>query len=199
MTTESHQVSGLPDGPAGGVRRRARGTLSGCGLAHFLHDGFSDVVYVLLPIWSEAFGLSHAGHFALDSCRLEKGYRHWGHDIGPDDTPLEAGLSFAVAWNKPSGFLGRDALLAQRDSGLSRRLLSFAVEDAHPLVLHDEPIYRDGALVGRTTSGGRGFRVGKSLCMGYVACEPMTPKSALLKRPIPRSQSLTAPFNWLKY
>jgi 4-methylaminobutanoate oxidase (formaldehyde-forming) len=142
---------------------------------------FAAGVYEALLGAGGPFGLAHAGHFALDSCRLEKGYRHWGHDIGPGDTPLEAGLSFAVAWDKRSGFLGRDALLAQRDSGLSRRLVSFAVGDAHPLVLHDEPIYRDGALVGRTTSGGRGFRVGKSLCMGYVACEPRTPKSALLE------------------
>ena len=125
-------------------------------------------------------GLAHAGHFALESCRLEKGYRHWGHDIGPEDTPLEAGLAFALAWDKPSGFLGREALLAQRQEGVGRRLLAFAVEGAHPLLLHDEPIYRDGQPVGQTTSGGRGFRVGKSLGLAYVVCERGSTKTALL-------------------
>ena len=128
-----------------------------------------------------AAGIAHAGLFALDACRIEKGFRHWGHDVGPEDTPLEAGLSFAVAWDKPSGFAGRDALLEQRESGPARRLTMFAVEGAHPLLLHDEPIYRDGKLAGRTTSGGRGFRTGLSLCLGYIECPPGTPKSALME------------------
>ena len=125
-------------------------------------------------------GIAHAGHFALDSCRIEKGFRHWGHDIGPEETPLEAGLSFAVAWDKPSGFIGRDALMRRRETGPARRLMMFAVEQAHPLLLHDEPIRRDGKLVGRTTSGGRGFRTGLTLCMGYIGCAPGTPKAALM-------------------
>jgi len=126
-------------------------------------------------------GAGHAGHLALDACRLEKGFRHWGHDIGPEDTPLEAGLSFAVAWEKPSDFIGREALLAQRERGVSRRLLMFALDGADPLLLHDEPVYRDGALAGHTTSGGRGFRVEKTLCMAYVACAPGMSKRDLLK------------------
>ncbi|MFP6742303.1 MAG: FAD-dependent oxidoreductase [Alphaproteobacteria bacterium] len=112
-------------------------------------------------------GIKHAGHYCLDACRMEKGYRHWGHDMGSEDTPLEAGLGFAVAWDKPGGFLGREALSA-RD--VARRLVLFSVDGgAHPLLLHDEPIYRDGALVGRTTSGAYGFRTGLSLCLGMVA------------------------------
>ena len=117
-------------------------------------------------------GLAHAGHYCLDACRIEKGFRHWGHDIGPDDTPLEAGLGFAVAWDKSGGFLGREALSARRDAGLARRLLLFAVAGAHPLLLHDEPIYRDGRLVGRTTSGARGLRTDLALCLGYVETRP---------------------------
>ncbi len=127
-----------------------------------------------------AHGLVHAGHFALDACRIEKGFRHWGHDIGPEETPLEAGLSFAVAWDKPTGFIGRDALLRQRQAGVARRMMMFAVEGGRPLLLHDEPIYRDGRLVGRTTSGARGFRTGLDLCMGYVGCAAGTPRAALL-------------------
>jgi len=129
------------------------------------------------------FGLPPAGHFCLDACRLEKGFRHWGHDIGPDDTPLEAGLGFAVAWDKPGGFLGRDALLRQKEGGVERRLLQFQVERGTPLLLHDEPIYRDGELVGRTTSGGRGFRTGLTLALGTVAAEPGTSRAELLEGP----------------
>ncbi|TPN23620.1 FAD-dependent oxidoreductase [Mesorhizobium sp. B2-3-3] len=126
-----------------------------------------------------AHGLVFCGHYALDGCRLEKGYRHWGHDIGPKDTPLEAGLSFAVSWKK-NDFIGRDALLAQKAGGVSRRLLHFAVDGANPLLLHDEPIYRNGKLAGLTTSGGLGSRTGLSLCLGYVACQPGETKAQVL-------------------
>ena len=137
-------------------------------------------VYASIAGAGRAHGLVHCGHFALDGCRLEKGYRHWGHDIGAHDTPPEAGLGFAVAWDKPGGFVGRDALLASRRKGIERRLLQFAVVDAHPLLLHDEPVYHGGRLVGHTTSGGRGFRTGLALCFAYVRCEPGTPRSAML-------------------
>ena len=137
-------------------------------------------VYETLVEAGDAHGLSQAGLFVLESCRIEKGFRHWGHDIGPDSTPLEAGLSFAVAWDKPGGFIGRDALLRRREAGVERRLMTFAVEDAQALLLHEEPIYRDGDLVGRTTSGCRGFRTGLSLSMGYVGCARGEPLRALL-------------------
>jgi 4-methylaminobutanoate oxidase (formaldehyde-forming) len=99
---------------------------------------------------------------------MEKGYRSWGHDIGGDDTPLEAGLGFAVAFKK-DGFVGREALLRQRDRPLARRLVAFTLDDPEPLLLGDEPIYRDGALVGRITSGAYGHTLGRSVGMGYVA------------------------------
>ena len=137
-------------------------------------------VYESIAGAGQALGLVHCGHFALDGCRLEKGYRHWGHDIGAHDTPLEAGLGFAVAWDKPGGFIGRDALLARREAGIERRLLQFSVAGAHPLLLHDEPVYRGGTLVGHTTSGGLGFRTGLALCFAYVQCEPGATRSDLL-------------------
>jgi 4-methylaminobutanoate oxidase (formaldehyde-forming) len=126
-----------------------------------------------------AYDLAFCGHYALDGCRLEKGYRHWAHDIGPRDTPIEAGLSFAVSWKK-GDFLGCEALSRQKAEGVRRRLMHFAVEGANPLLLHDEPIYRDGRLAGLTTSGGLGFRTGLSLCLGYVACAPGEKKEELL-------------------
>jgi 4-methylaminobutanoate oxidase (formaldehyde-forming) len=112
------------------------------------------------------YGLAHVGHLALDSCRLEKGYKHWGHDIGIEDTPLQTGLGFTIDWTKK--FLGREALLKQKTEGIKRRLLTFAVRGSNPLLLHDEPIYRNGKLVGQTTSGGRGFRTDLSICFASV-------------------------------
>lgn len=109
---------------------------------------------------------SSLGLYGIDSCRMEKGYRHWGHDIGPGDTVLEAGLGFTIDWDKD--FLGGDALRTQRERGVQRRLRQFAVDGAHPLLLHHEPVYCDGVAVGRVTSGARGFRVGATLCMAYL-------------------------------
>ena len=130
-------------------------------------------VYERLIEAGAAHGLAHAGMHAMNACRVEKGFRHWGHDIADEDTPLEAGLSFAVAWDKPGGFIGRDALLAAREAGTpTRRLVQVALEadgEDAPLLLHEEPILRDGAIVGSITSGAWGHRLGKSLGMGYVA------------------------------
>ncbi|MEP1029749.1 MAG: glycine cleavage T C-terminal barrel domain-containing protein, partial [Alphaproteobacteria bacterium] len=84
-------------------------------------------------------------------------------------TVLEAGLGFAVAWDKPGGFIGREALLAQRDAGITRRLLQFLVTDPEPLLYHNEPIWRDGVIVGKVTSGMYGHTLGGAVGMGYVS------------------------------
>jgi len=112
-----------------------------------------------------------AGYHALNSLRMEKGYRHWGHDISDEDTPLQSGLGFAVAMKKPGGFIGLEALQAQKEAGLTRRLVMFALDEATPLLYHNEPICRDGAIVGRISSGMFGHHLGKSLGMGYVECQ----------------------------
>ena len=116
-------------------------------------------------------GLSHAGYHAMDSLRIEKAYRSWGHDLGSEDTPYAAGLGFAVRLDKPVAFTGRDALLAQREQPLRRRLAVFVVDDPGPLLYHDEPIWRDGVLVGRITSGAYGHTVGRAVGLGYVEHE----------------------------
>ena len=114
-------------------------------------------------------GAAPMGHYALDACRIEKGFKHWGHDLGPDITPLEAGLAFTCDWSKD--FTGKAALLEQREAGLRRRLVLFEVlGDA--LMLHDEPILEDGVFVGLTTSGARGPRTGLNLAFGMVAVQP---------------------------
>ncbi len=125
-------------------------------------------VYDTIVDAANGLGLAHAGMFALDSCRLEKGYRHWGHDMGPEDTPLEVGLGFAVAYEKSVEFIGREAMLRKREAGSKRRLVLFSI-GGNPLVLHDEPVYRDDELVGQTTSGGRAFRTGDSLAFAMIA------------------------------
>ena len=115
-----------------------------------------------------AAGGRPAGYHALNSLRLEKGYRSWGHDISAGDSPLEAGLGFAVAWDKSGGFIGRDAALAQRERGVQRRLVQFALDDPAPLLLHGEPIFRDTVCVGHLTSAMYGHTIGSSIGMGYV-------------------------------
>ncbi len=126
----------------------------------------------------EPLGLKLAGYHALNSLRMEKGYRHWGHDISDEDTPLQAGLEFAVSWKKPDGFLGRAALLKQKEEGVTRKLVQFALHDANALLYHNEPIWRDGAIVGRISSGMFGHALGKSLGMGYVELGAMAGNDA---------------------
>ncbi|MEQ1612428.1 MAG: glycine cleavage T C-terminal barrel domain-containing protein, partial [Hyphomicrobiaceae bacterium] len=103
-----------------------------------------------------------------DSCRMEKAYRHWGHDISDEDTPLEAGLMFAVKMDKPGGFIGREALLAQKANPLTKRLLQFVLQNSEPLLYHNEPVWVDDKIVGRTTSGAFGHHVGAAIALGYV-------------------------------
>ncbi len=114
-------------------------------------------------------GLRPAGYHAMDSLRMEKAYRSWGHDLSSEDTPLEAGLDFAVRLDKRVSFIGRDALLRRRDRPLARRLVVFSLDDPEPLLFGDEPIWRDGELVGRITSAAYGHTVGRAIGMGYVA------------------------------
>jgi heterotetrameric sarcosine oxidase gamma subunit len=142
----------------------------------YIGSEFAQSVYDVVVAAGAAFGLRLAGYHALNSLRIEKAYRHWGHDISDEDTPLEAGLGFAVAWDKPGGFLGREALLTQRAQGVRRRLAAFALERADRLLYHNEPIWRDGELVGKVSSGMFGHTVGAALGLGYVANrgEPVT-------------------------
>jgi glycine cleavage system aminomethyltransferase T/glycine/D-amino acid oxidase-like deaminating enzyme len=121
------------------------------------------------------FGLKLAGMHTMNNCRVEKAYRHWGHDISDEDTPVEAGLSFTVAWDKKGGFIGKKALEKQRKHNAQpKRLVCLALDDNSiraPMMYHEEPIYRDGAIVGATTSGAWGHRVERSLGLGYVRNE----------------------------
>jgi len=129
-------------------------------------------VFDLLVEAGEAVGLKHAGFQALDTLRMEKGYRDYGHDIDNTDTPLEVGLGFAIAFDKSGGFIGREALLRQKEEGvLKLRLAQFLLEDPEPLLYGDEPIYRDGDWVGYVRAGAYGHTLGGGVGLGEVENE----------------------------
>ena len=115
-------------------------------------------------------GLKLCGLHTLDSCRIEKAFRHFGHDITDEDHVLEAGLGFAVKTAKGE-FIGRDAVLARKEAGLSRRLVQFRLTDPEPLLFHNEAIVRDGKIVGTITSGNYGHHLGGAIGLGYVPCQ----------------------------
>ena len=114
-------------------------------------------------------GVTLCGLHTLDSCRIEKAYRHWGHDITDEDHVLEAGLGFAVKTAK-GDFIGREAVLRVADAGLARRLVQFRLTDPEPLIFHNEAVVRDGVIVGPVTSGSYGHYLGGAVGMGYVPC-----------------------------
>jgi 4-methylaminobutanoate oxidase (formaldehyde-forming) len=118
--------------------------------------------------------LRPAGLLAMDALRLEKAYRHFGHDISDEDHVLEAGLGFAVKIDKGRGrcghFIGREAVLRKGDAGLTRRLLQFKLVDPEGLLFHNEPIVSDGSIVGHLSSAGYGHTLGAAVGLGYVTC-----------------------------
>ena len=126
----------------------------------------------------QGLGAKLCGMHMVDTCRIEKGFRHFGHDITCEDHVLEAGLGFAVKTDKMS-FIGRDAVLRKKDEGLSKRLVQFKLSDAEPLLYHNEPILRDGQIVGYLSSGGYGHHLGAAIGLGYVPCAGETAADVL--------------------
>lgn len=119
-------------------------------------------------------GLRHMGMFAMNACRIEKGFRHFGHDIGEDDTPYETGLGFAVALGKAEPFLGREVLARQKAGGAAtkQRTVSIRVDGVDamdgPYLIHNEPVWKGGRIVGHVTSGDWGFRLGAMVGLATV-------------------------------
>ena len=142
--------------------------------------------HVFDTVWQSGahHGLRLAGLHVLDSCRIEKAFRHFGHDISDEDHILEAGLGFAVKLNKtPSQmghFIGRDAVLRKKDTGITRRLIQFKLDDPTPLLYHNEPILRDGKIAGYLTSGNYGHHLGAAIGLGYVSCKPQESVAEML-------------------
>jgi glycine cleavage system aminomethyltransferase T/glycine/D-amino acid oxidase-like deaminating enzyme len=133
----------------------------------YIPTEFSHGLFDTLMFEGEKVGLCLVGLHAVDSLRLEKGYRHWGTDISPDDTPYEAGLGFAVRLDKGE-FIGRDALVQQKETGLTRKLVMFTLDDPEPLLYHDEPLYRDGEIVSSITHGAYAHLLKCAMGMAYL-------------------------------
>jgi 4-methylaminobutanoate oxidase (formaldehyde-forming) len=119
-------------------------------------------------------GIVAGGYRAIDSLRLEKGYRVWGSDITPDVTPYQAGLGFAVKLDKGS-FIGRDALVASHRHQADPVLVCLALEDPRSVALGEEPVRAGGDVIGRVTSGGFGYTVGRSISYAYLPAKHREP------------------------
>jgi glycine cleavage system aminomethyltransferase T len=143
----------------------------------YIPTEFMQGVYDELAAAGAAHGLVHAGYHALNSLRIEKAYRHWGHDITDEDTPLEAGLGFAVKFDKAGGFIGREALLRQRESGFAKRLVQFQLRSSEPLLYHNEPVWQGGSIVGFIRSGMYAHTLGAAVGLGYVTAPGATAES----------------------
>ena len=135
-------------------------------------------VFETLLAAGQELNVKLCGMHMMDSCRIEKGYRHFGHDITDEDHVLEAGLGFAVKTDK-TDFIGRDAVLKKRDSGLASRMLQFKMQDSELMLYHAEPVLRDGKIVSYLTSGNYGHALGGAIGLGYVPCEGQTAEEVL--------------------
>ena len=128
-------------------------------------------LYKILIEEGKNFDLSHCGMHAMDIMRMESGFLHWGHDISPEENQYQAGLKFAISYKKNTNFIGKDALLNIKDKPIEKTMMMFALKDSkpgEPLLLHEEPIYLDNKIIGRTTSGNYSFCFDKNLSFGYV-------------------------------
>jgi glycine cleavage system aminomethyltransferase T/glycine/D-amino acid oxidase-like deaminating enzyme len=122
-----------------------------------------------------AFGLQDAGYYTIDALRIEAGRRAWGAELSPDETPFEAGLAYAVKLDKPSFFIGREALVRQKASGVRKRLVTFTFDDASAFPWGGEPILMTGRNVGELTSAGYSRKYGRAVAMGYARVAPDAP------------------------
>ncbi len=155
-----------------GLARAHRVTYVGeLGWEIYVSSDMAGHVFETLHEAGQDMGLKLCGMHMMDSCRIEKGFRHFGHDITCEDHVVDAGLGFAVKVDKGSDFIGREAVIARKESGPKSRLVQFKLTDAEPLLFHNEPIIRNGEYVGYLSSGNYGHTLGGAVGMGYVPCE----------------------------
>jgi 4-methylaminobutanoate oxidase (formaldehyde-forming) len=131
-------------------------------------------LYNILIEEGKNFKLSHCGMHAMDIMRMESGFLHWGHDISPEENQYEAGLKFAISFKKNVNFIGKEALLKLREKKPNKQRYMFILKESkpgYPLLLHEEPIYLEDKIIGRTTSGNYSFCYDKNLSFGYVNSE----------------------------
>jgi 4-methylaminobutanoate oxidase (formaldehyde-forming) len=162
-----------------GLARAHRVTYVGeLGWELYISTDMAAHAFEVLHAAGQDMGLKLCGMHMMDCARMEKGFRHFGHDITCEDHVLEAGLGFAVKLDKPA-FVGRTAVLQKKEAGLDRRLVQFRLTDPEPLLYHNEPILRDGQIVGFLSSGAYGHSLGGAMGLGYVPCKGETPAQLL--------------------
>ena len=128
-------------------------------------------IYNLIIEAGKEFNLCNCGMLAMDTMRMETGYLHWGHDISPEENQYQAGLQFAVSYKKNIDFVGKESLLKIKDKRDNKKFVMLTLKDSkpgEPLLLHDEPIYLENKIIGRTTSGNFSFNYNKNLSFGYI-------------------------------
>ncbi len=162
------------------VRAARMSYVGGPGYELYVPSDQCVTLYDALTDAGKAFALRDAGYYTIDALRIEAGRRAWGAELSPDETPLEAGLGYAVKLDKATPFIGRDALIAQRATGVRKRLLQFTFDDPAAFPWGGEPIVMDGKNVGELTSAGYSRKYGRAIAMGY-ACAGVAPtEDALL-------------------
>jgi len=131
----------------------------------------SKEIYNMIIEKGKEFNLCHCGMFAMDTMRMEKGYLHWGHDISPEENQYESGLKFTISFKKNIDFVGKSAIEKIKKGKIKKRMVILTLKDSKPglpLLLHDEPIYCDNKIIGRTTSGNYSFNYNKNMSFGYI-------------------------------
>ncbi len=162
MTSQQLTVAGVP-------ARAARVTFVGeLGWELYASAEYGAGLWQTLIEAGAGSGLIPCGYWAIESLRLEKGYRVWAADVSPETSPYEAGLGFCVKLDKPGGFLGRDAAAARREAGIERTLACLVLEDPRQVVIGSEPVRAGGSVIGRITSGGFGYTSGESIAYAYL-------------------------------
>ena len=128
-------------------------------------------LYNLLVKAGKEFNMSHCGSHTMDVMRMESGFMHWGHDLSPEENQFQAGLSFLISFKKEFNFIGKEELLKIREHKLDKRFVMLILKDSkpgYPLLLHEEPIYLNDTIIGKTTSGNYSFNYDKNLSFGYI-------------------------------
>ena len=128
-------------------------------------------IYDLIVTAGKDFGLTHCGAHTMDTMRMESGFLHWGHDISPEENQYQAGLNFTISYKKPYDFIGKEKLLEIKNQKIDRRFVMLTLKESvpgKPLLLHEEPIYLENQIIGKTTSGNYSFNYNKNLSFGYI-------------------------------
>ena len=141
------------------------------GFELYINMNESKEIYNLIVENGKEFNLSHCGMLAMDTMRMETGYLHWGHDMSPEENQYQAGLQFTISYKKNIDFVGKESLLKIKDKKNNKKFVMLVLQDSkpgEPLLLHDEPIYKNEEIIGRTTSGNYSFNYNKNLAFGYI-------------------------------